>query len=116
MGLCWYAHECVFAVLEVVTLEYFSGYAPDDEGEFSELNGLLESSSLRSMEFSKFKFTSGASWALLAAFEGGASVTNLLFTNCSCHLVNDVDGFGTIRVMHEDDDLAGAIRALVRVL
>jgi hypothetical protein len=72
--------------LKKLTLGSFSGEAPHaggPDGEFPELTNLLESSSLRSVEFSEFNFTSGISRALLAAFEEGTSVINLLFTNCS---------------------------------
>jgi hypothetical protein len=69
---------------------YEEGNLPPVE-EWLGLTNLLKSPSLRSIEFSKFKFTSSASRALLSAFEEGSSVTCLLFTNCNLVLEDDVD-------------------------
>jgi hypothetical protein len=68
---------------------------------------------LRSIEFSKFRFTSDVSRALLVAFEEGSLVAHLRFTEC--YLGKDVDEYDDAN-SNEDGDHAGTIRALARFL
>jgi hypothetical protein len=96
--------------LESVTLEsFYCGNHPSN-CNFPGLTDLLVSSSLRSVKFSKIRFTCGLSQALLDAFKQGSFVTDLRFTDCNC--VRGGDG----NDVEEDEAEIAIIRAVVQAL
>jgi hypothetical protein len=84
--------------LEDVILGRFRGEAFSEEAPDPDFS-LLESPSLRSIEFSQFHITSGVSQALFAAFKRGSSVTNLVFTQCYIEHEDGAEEIDTLRTL-----------------
>jgi hypothetical protein len=110
----WFANTLISALaslplLENVTLGSFSYGDRPSACEFPGLMHLLESSSLRSIEFSKINFTCGLSGALLDAFEEGSFVTDLRFTDCGCVRAGETG-------WEEDDAEIATLCAVVQAL
>jgi hypothetical protein len=103
--------------LENVTLGSFDSAAkPPPSGELRGLTNLLKLPSLRSVEFNMFRFTSDVSRAMLTAFEEGWFVTNIRLIHCYMGEDIEDDLYDYDADQNDDDDQAGTIRALVRVL
>jgi hypothetical protein len=69
-------------VKKIITNARSFAKPPHPNGEFPGLKNLLQSPSLRSINFYLVQFTSGLSRALLAAFQEGSFVTDLRIRDC----------------------------------